>query len=68
MIKLPEEGSGLISEGRKLDVWVVSDGYLGMVYKVHGVEIPGAPKVLDYPMKEKRPEDKAAAGGSSGPA
>ncbi|KAH7317566.1 Sec63 Brl domain-containing protein [Rhexocercosporidium sp. MPI-PUGE-AT-0058] len=63
-IKLPEEGSGLISDGRKMDVWVVSDGYLGMTYKIKGVEIPDAPKVVDDGKKEK-PKDEKAGGSSS---
>ncbi|KAL6718330.1 putative steryl acetyl hydrolase mug81 [Lecanora helva] len=28
---------------RKVDVWLVSDSYIGMVWKVDGVEVPGAP-------------------------
>ncbi|KAH9210447.1 Sec63 Brl domain-containing protein [Leptodontidium sp. 2 PMI_412] len=63
-IKLPEEESGLISDGRKTDVWVVSDGYLGMTYKIKGVEIPDAPKVMDDDKKEK-PQDETAGGSSS---
>ena len=43
-IKLPG-GDEDISEGRKMDVWVASDGYLGMLWKVKGVEIPDVPRV-----------------------
>jgi antiviral helicase SLH1 len=32
---------------RKLDVFVVSDAYLGMTYEVRGVEIPAPPRVED---------------------
>ncbi len=32
---------------RKVDVWVVSDAYIGMVWKVESVEIPSAPLVGD---------------------
>ncbi len=57
MIKLPD-GEGMVGEemGRKLDVWVVSDGYLGMVYKVKGVEIPDPPRPVDDGKKEKGKE------------
>ncbi|KAL3420146.1 activating signal cointegrator 1 complex subunit 3, partial [Phlyctema vagabunda] len=41
VIKLPDVGE----TGRKYDVLVVSDGYVGMVYKIQGVEIPDAPKI-----------------------
>jgi antiviral helicase SLH1 len=66
VIKLPEEESGLISDGRKIDVWVISDGYLGMKYTIKGVEIPDAPKVVDDGKKEKPGSKGAVAGGSSG--
>jgi len=32
---------------RKLDVFVVSDAYLGMIYEVRGVEIPAPPRAED---------------------
>ncbi|TVY15045.1 putative helicase [Lachnellula arida] len=54
VIKLPIDGdSG--GGARKLDVWVVSDGYLGMVYKIEGVEIPElrVMSVMDDGKKEK---------------
>jgi antiviral helicase SLH1 len=44
----------MLSDGRKFDVWVVSDGYVGMVYKVKGIEIPDPPKVVDDGEKEKQ--------------
>ncbi|KAF4126820.1 antiviral helicase SLH1 [Geosmithia morbida] len=41
VIKLPD------LEGRKVDVIVVSDGYVGLEYRIEGVEIPAAPTVDD---------------------
>jgi antiviral helicase SLH1 len=64
VIKLPIEEDGTLKDGRKVDVWVVSDGYLGMVYKIKGVEIPDAPKIVDYGKKDK-PGDGKELGGSS---
>jgi antiviral helicase SLH1 len=46
VIKFAENEDGTYSDGRKVDVWVVSDGYLGTVYKVEGVKVPDAPKVV----------------------
>lgn len=43
VIKIP----GDTQAGRKLDVLVVSDGYVGMEYRVMGAEVPGAPVVDD---------------------
>jgi antiviral helicase SLH1 len=53
VIKFPEEESGGFKDGRKLDVWVASDGYMGMVYQVQSVEVPDVPKVTDDGKKEK---------------
>jgi len=47
VMKLPGAEGGGYKDGRKVDVLVVSDGYVGMVYKVLGVEIPDVPKVKD---------------------
>jgi len=61
-IKLPET----VDRGsRKVDVLVVSDGYIGLEYRVLGVEIPDPPTV-DVASKSKsgRPEPRAA--GASG--
>ncbi|KAH8735702.1 Sec63 Brl domain-containing protein [Ilyonectria robusta] len=55
-IKLPEAKPG---QARKLDVLVVSDGYLGLEHRVLGVDIP-APPTVDDAVQEK----KAAASGS----
>jgi antiviral helicase SLH1 len=57
VIKLPEvedvvSGAGGSKE-RMLDVLVVSDGYLGLEYKIEGVEIPAVPLVVDDGKKEK---------------
>jgi antiviral helicase SLH1 len=41
---------------RKVDILVVSDGYLGLEYKVEGVEIPAAPLVDDDRKKGKGKE------------
>jgi len=42
VLKLPQS-----AVARKLDVLVVSDAYVGMVWSVEGVEVPGAPEVGD---------------------
>ncbi|KAM0153234.1 hypothetical protein ACHAPG_007200 [Botrytis cinerea] len=47
-LKFPgtEEGEeGNIMDGRVFDVWVVSDGYRGLIYKLEGVEVPDVMKV-----------------------
>lgn len=51
-IKLPEPGKH--PDGRKVDVLVLSDAYVGMEYKVLGVEIPALPKVDDDVDKSKK--------------
>lgn len=38
---------------RKLDVLVFSDAYIGMVWSVQGIEVPGAPSVEDDDDKQK---------------
>ncbi|ODA76273.1 hypothetical protein RJ55_08118 [Drechmeria coniospora] len=43
-IKLPEPTPG---QGRKLDVVVVSDAYVGLEYRVMGVDLPSPPAVMD---------------------
>ncbi|KAF2712595.1 Sec63-domain-containing protein [Pleomassaria siparia CBS 279.74] len=48
-ITLPEE-----VQGKKVDVTVLSDAYLGMKWKITGVEVPEAPTVED--LKQKKPE------------
>ncbi|KAK8106297.1 Sec63 Brl domain-containing protein [Apiospora kogelbergensis] len=63
-LKLPEpEHDG---KGRIFDVLVLSDAYIGLEYRVMGVEIPALPVVDDDVDKEKKGAD-AAAGGSSKP-
>jgi antiviral helicase SLH1 len=60
VIKLPEPddvlGMGIVAE-RKVDILVISDGYLGMVYKIEGVEIPAPPMVVDEGKKSKVPNE-----------
>jgi antiviral helicase SLH1 len=51
-IKLPEPGRD--DNGRKFDVLVISDGYIGLQYEVLGVEIPALPKVDDDIEKAKK--------------
>ncbi len=53
VMKLPGEENGQYRDGRKVDVWVVSDGYLGVVYKIKGLEVPDAPRVVDDAKKDK---------------
>ena len=38
---------------RKVDVIVVSDAYIGMEWKIEGVEVPAVPMIEDDPGKEK---------------
>ncbi|KAI6783389.1 putative helicase-like protein [Emericellopsis cladophorae] len=52
-IKLPES-----TQDRKVDVLVVSDGYIGLEKRVEGVEIPAVPVVQDD--LDKKLEDVAA--------
>ncbi|RDL31450.1 p-loop containing nucleoside triphosphate hydrolase [Venustampulla echinocandica] len=55
VIKLPEDEDQFIGKNeKKMDVWVVSDGYLGMVYKIMGVEIPSAPRVEGFDVKKEK--------------
>jgi antiviral helicase SLH1 len=56
VIKLPEEESGGFLDGRKVDVFVASDGYPGMLYKVEGIKIPDVPKVTDDGGKKDKGE------------
>ncbi|KPM39806.1 putative helicase mug81 [Neonectria ditissima] len=49
-IKLPEAEAG---QARKLDVLVVSDGYLGLDHRVLGVDIPAPPMVDDAVASKK---------------
>ncbi|KAK4450119.1 putative helicase [Podospora aff. communis PSN243] len=60
-MKVPE------GEGRKLDVLVVSDGYVGMEWRVVGVEMPRVPVVDGDGKKEGRADWGAGGdGGGSG--
>ncbi|KAI9820347.1 MAG: hypothetical protein M1827_005969 [Pycnora praestabilis] len=49
-IKLSQSDGGT---ERKVDVLLVSDAYIGMVWKVEGVKIPAAPVITDAGEKEK---------------
>jgi len=66
VIKLPDGGSSASCGGRKIDVLVVSDGYLGMVYKIRGVELPDVPRVVNEGEKNGDADVEVDAGG--GPA
>ena len=44
-MKFSEEEGGGFRDGRKMEVWVASDGYMGMLYKVGGIEVPDVPRV-----------------------
>jgi len=52
-ITLPEAEGMEIGKSRKMDVWVVSDAYPGIEYKIEGVVIPDVPRVDDDGKKEK---------------
>ncbi|KAJ8114050.1 hypothetical protein ONZ43_g4998 [Nemania bipapillata] len=52
VIKLPEPDQN--GNGRKVDVIVLSDGYIGMQYELLGVDIPALPKVDDDVDKTKK--------------
>ncbi|KAJ3568402.1 hypothetical protein NPX13_g6430 [Xylaria arbuscula] len=52
VIKLPEPEK--YGNGRKLDVLVLGDGYIGMRYEVLGVDVPALPKVDDDVDKTKK--------------
>ncbi|OTA69437.1 Sec63 Brl domain-containing protein [Hypoxylon sp. EC38] len=53
MLRLPEPDRDGNGNGRKVDVLVLSDAYIGMEYRVMGVEIPALPKVDDDVDKSK---------------
>ncbi|KAI0185389.1 Sec63 Brl domain-containing protein [Xylaria flabelliformis] len=63
-IKLPEPDQN--GSGRKVDVLVLSDGYIGMQYEMLGVDIPALPKVDDDVDKTKK--GSAGPTSSAGPA
>jgi antiviral helicase SLH1 len=47
-INLPQE-----AQGKKVDLLVLSDAYLGMKWRIEGVDVPSAPVVVDGGKKEK---------------
>ncbi|OTB06369.1 hypothetical protein M426DRAFT_319104 [Hypoxylon sp. CI-4A] len=51
-LRLPEPDKN--GNGRKVDVLVLSDAYIGMEYRIMGVEIPALPKVDDDVDKSKK--------------
>ncbi|KAI4865811.1 Sec63-domain-containing protein [Hypoxylon rubiginosum] len=51
-LRLPEPGKG--GKGRKVDILVLSDAYIGMEYRLLGVDIPAPPKVDDDLDKSKK--------------
>lgn len=57
LIKLPEAedvlGMGLAPKERMVDVFVISDGYLGLMYKIECVDIPAPPVAVDDGKKGK---------------
>ncbi|KAL2166430.1 hypothetical protein VTG60DRAFT_2783 [Thermothelomyces hinnuleus] len=61
VVQVPVVKEGEEEEGRKVDVLVLSDGYVGMEWTFTGVELPAAPKV-EAGVVEK----KGSAGGWSG--
>ncbi|KAM0484378.1 hypothetical protein ACHAPX_001801 [Trichoderma viride] len=61
VLKLPEPKA---REARKLDIIVVSDGYVGLEHRVMGVDIP-APPVADDDLDKKNQAKTVVAGGSS---
>ena len=67
VMKFPEEESGGYKDGRKVDVWIASDAYVGMIYKVQSVKIPDVPKVPDSEKakKDDRKDEVAGVGGSA---
>ena len=60
VIKVPEEA--LRGSDRKLDILVVSDGYVGFEYRVMGVELP-LPPVVDGDGKKPEAGSRLGSGG-----
>ncbi|KAI8635282.1 Sec63 Brl domain-containing protein [Xylariaceae sp. FL1651] len=58
VIRLPEPDKD--GNKRKMDVLVLSDGYIGMQYEVLGVDIPALPKVDDDLDKSKKGQSGSA--------
>lgn len=58
VVKLPEADKG---QERKLDVLVVSDGYIGLEHRILGVDIP-APPTVDDAVKDKSHKATNASG------
>ncbi|EPE24285.1 P-loop containing nucleoside triphosphate hydrolase [Glarea lozoyensis ATCC 20868] len=65
-MKFASDEPGRAEQGRKFDVWIVSDGYLGLIHKIQGVEIPDVvPEVVTLPAEYdgKKAEKGAAKNG-----
>ncbi|GAB7349890.1 hypothetical protein MBLNU459_g0582t1 [Dothideomycetes sp. NU459] len=60
MIKLPPA-----DEERTLEVRVVSDGYIGMEWKVEGIEVPLPPRVVDDGAKKPQQDEPQQQTGSA---
>ncbi|KAL2023073.1 hypothetical protein VTK56DRAFT_3983 [Thermocarpiscus australiensis] len=63
-VKVPVSGQDGGEEeegGRKVDVLVLSDGYVGMEWRVEGVKVPGPPRVVPGTV-----EKKGGGGGGGG--
>ncbi|KAH8802688.1 Sec63 Brl domain-containing protein [Xylogone sp. PMI_703] len=63
-ISLPEPENVDTNQARKMDIWVVSDAYPGLEYKIDGVEIPDIPRGDGGEKKEK--PSNGVKNGSSG--
>ena len=56
LIKIPGSEDGRQWAERKLDVYVVSDAYLGLQWQVKDIEIPAPPRPAVDDVKEKKKE------------
>ncbi|KAG9240989.1 Sec63 Brl domain-containing protein [Calycina marina] len=61
-LQFNEAEEGGYAERRRVEVWVVSDGYVGVVYKVLGIEVPDVPKARADDLGKKA----GVVGGSGG--
>ena len=66
-LKFSEEEGGGFKDGRKMEVWVVSDGYTGMIYKIGGIEVPDVPRMsVDDSGKKKETGNEVRIAGIGG--
>jgi len=54
-LKFSEEEGGGFKDGRRMQVLIVSDGYVGMLYKIGGIEVPDVPRVSVDDSGKKNP-------------